>query len=59
MFCILSYNQRMVVRHCRNDKRLLKRTIAALEKQIRARGLLDGDNLHRAEGSTLGVVLPG
>ena len=58
MFRILSYNQRMVVRHCRNDKWLLKRTIAALEKQIRARGL-DGDNLHRAEGSTLGVVLPG
>ena len=58
MFRMLSYNQRMAVRHRRNEKRLLKRTIAALEKQIRTRGL-DGDNLDRAEGSTLGVVLPG
>lgn len=58
MFRMLSYNQRMAVRHRRNEKRLLKRTIAALEKQIRTRGL-DGDNLERAEGSTLGVVLPG
>ncbi len=58
MFRLLSYNQRMAVRHRRNEKRLLKRTIAALEKQIRTRGL-DGDNLDRAEGSTLGVVLPG
>ena len=58
MFRMLSYNQRMAVRHRRNEKRLLKRTIAALEKQIRTRGL-DGENLDRAEGSTLGVVLPG
>lgn len=58
MFRLLSYNQRMAVRHRRNEKRLLKRTIAALEKQIRTRGL-DGENLDRAEGSTLGVVLPG
>lgn len=58
LFRMLSYNQRMAVRHRRNEKRLLKRTIAALEKQIKTRGL-DGDNLDRAEGSTLGVVLPG
>lgn len=58
MFRMLSYNQRMAVRHRRNEKRLLKRTIAALERQIRTRGL-DADNLDRAEGSTLGVVLPG
>ena len=43
----------MAVRHRRNEKRLLKRTIAALEKQIRTRGL-DAKNLSRAEGSTLG-----
>ena len=35
----LSYNQRMAVRHRRNEKRLLKRTIAALEKQIIQQGL--------------------
>jgi len=58
MFRMLSYNQRMAVRHRRNEKRLLKRTIAALEKQIRTRAL-DRDDLDRAEGSTLGVVLPG
>eukprot|EP00551_Chaetoceros_affinis_P009903 CAMPEP_0203665446 /NCGR_PEP_ID=MMETSP0090-20130426/2655_1 /ASSEMBLY_ACC=CAM_ASM_001088 /TAXON_ID=426623 /ORGANISM="Chaetoceros affinis, Strain CCMP159" /LENGTH=670 /DNA_ID=CAMNT_0050528999 /DNA_START=62 /DNA_END=2074 /DNA_ORIENTATION=+ len=58
MFRLLSYNQRMAVRHRRNEKRLLKRTVAALERQIRSRGL-DGENLDRAEGSTLGVVLPG
>lgn len=58
MFRLLSYNQRMAVRHRRNEKRLLKRTIAALEKQIRTRGL-DGEDLDRAEGSTLGVVLMG
>lgn len=58
LFRLLSYNQRMAVRHRRNEKRLLKRTIAALEKQIRSRGL-DGGNLSRAEGSTLGQVLPG
>lgn len=58
MFRILSYNQRMAVRHRRNEKRLLKRTIAALEKQIKSRGL-DADDLLPAGGSTLGVVLPG
>jgi len=58
LFRLLSYKQRMAVRHRRNEKRLLKRTIAAMEKQIRTRGL-DMDNLERAEGSTLGKVLPG
>ena len=58
MFRLLGYNQRMAVRHRRNEKRLLKRTIAALEKQIRTRGL-DAEDLDNAEGSTLGVVLPG
>jgi hypothetical protein len=48
----------MAVRHRRNEKRLLKRTIAALEKQIKSRGL-DGEDLLPAGGSTLGVVLPG
>ena len=58
LFRMLSYNQRMAMRHRRNEKRLLKRTVAALERQVRSRGL-DGENLDRAEGSTLGVVLPG
>jgi hypothetical protein len=58
MFRLLSYNQRMAVRHRRNEKRLLKRTIAALEKQIKSRGL-DAEDLLPAGGSTLGVVLPG
>ena len=58
MFRLLSYNQRMAVRHRRNEKRLLKRTLAALEKQIRNKGL-EGDGLERAEGSTLGKVLAG
>ena len=58
LFRLLSYNQRMAVRHRRNEKRLLKRTIAALEKQIRQQGLDDAD-LARAEGSTLGKLLPG
>ena len=58
LFSFLSYNQRMAVRHRRNEKRLLKRTVAALEKQIKSRGL-DGEGLKRAEGSTLGTVLPG
>lgn len=59
MFRLLSYNQRMAVRHRRNEKRLLKRTIAALEKQLRQQGLDAQDILTRAEGSTLGQVLPG
>lgn len=58
LFRLLSYNQRMAVRHRRNEKRLLKRTVAALEKQIASQGL-DADGLARAEGSTLGKVLPG
>jgi Rubisco LSMT substrate-binding/SET domain len=58
LFRMLSYNQRMAVRHRRNEKRLLKRTIAALEKQIVVQGL-DVEELSRAEGSTLGQVLPG
>jgi len=58
LFRMLSYNQRMAVRHRRNEKRLLKRTIAALEKQIIQQGL-DSEDLGRAEGSTLGQVLPG
>jgi histone-lysine N-methyltransferase SETD3 len=58
LFRMLSYNQRMAIRHRRNEKRLLKRTIAALEKQIRARGL-DVSGLQRAGGSTLGQVLRG
>jgi hypothetical protein len=58
MFRMFSYNQRMAVRHRRNEKRLLKRTIAALEKQLRQQGLDDVD-LARAEGSTLGKLLPG
>jgi histone-lysine N-methyltransferase SETD3 len=58
LFRLLNYNQRMAVRHRRNEKRLLKRTIAALEKQIRTRGL-DAMDLKRAGGSTLGTVLPG
>ena len=48
----------MAVRHRRNEKRLLKRTIAALEKQIRQQGL-DVEGLERAGGSTLGQLLPG
>lgn len=59
MFRLLSYNQRMAVRHRRNEKRLLKRTIAALEKQLRQQGLDLEDTLERAEGSTLGKALPG
>lgn len=58
MFRLFSFNQRMAVRHRRNEKRLLKRTLAALEKQIRNKGL-DGEELARAEGSTLGKVLAG
>ena len=58
LFRLLNYNQRMAVRHRRNEKRLLKRTIAALEKEIRQQGL-DVEDLQRAEGSTLGKVLPG
>lgn len=57
-FRLLSYNQRMAIRHRRNEKRLLKRTIAALENQIIKQGLND-ENLARAGGSTLGKLLPG
>jgi len=58
LFRLLSYNQRMAVRHRRNEKRLLKRTIAALEKQMMVQGL-DAEDLVRAEGSTLGQLLAG
>lgn len=58
MFRLFNYNQRMAIRHRRNEKRLLKRTIAALENQIRKQGLNEED-LRRAEGSTLGQLLPG
>jgi histone-lysine N-methyltransferase SETD3 len=58
LFRLLSYNQRMAVRHRRNEKRLLKRTMAALEKQIRSKGL-DGDNLSSAEGNNRGQILTG
>lgn len=58
MFRLLTYNQRMAIRHRRNEKRLLKRTIAALENQMRKSGL-DEVDLSRAEGSTLGQLLPG
>mmetsp|Transcript_22193 Transcript_22193/g.49553 ORF Transcript_22193/g.49553 Transcript_22193/m.49553 type:complete len:589 (+) Transcript_22193:93-1859(+) len=58
LFRLLNYEQRMAIRHRRNEKRLLKRTIAALEKQIRRKGL-DAEDLQRAGGSTLGEVLPG
>lgn len=58
MFRLLSYNQRMAIRHRRNEKRLLKRTIAALENQLIKQGLND-ENLARAGGSTLGQLLPG
>ena len=57
-FRLLSYNQRMAIRHRRNEKRLLKRTIAALENQLIKQGLND-ENLARAGGSTLGQLLPG
>ena len=43
---------------CVPFRRRLKRTIAALENQIRQQGL-DVDELARAEGSTLGQLLPG
>ena len=59
MFRLFSYNQRMAVRHRRNEKRLLKRTLAALEKQIRNKGLDVEGKLARAGGSTLGKVLKG
>jgi hypothetical protein len=57
LFRLLSYQQRMSVRHRRNEKRLLKRTIAALERQLQRQGLDRDENLQRAEGNTLGQVL--
>jgi hypothetical protein len=39
MFRLLSYNQRMAIRHRRNEKRLLKRTIAALESPVSTRSI--------------------
>lgn len=52
MFRTFNYKQRMAIRHRRNEKRLLKRTVAALEKQMKTRGLLDFENLARAGGNT-------
>ena len=50
----------MAVRHRRNEKRLLKRTVAALEKEMRSRGLAGGeDTLERAGGKTQGISLAG
>ena len=59
MFGILTKNQRMAVRHRRNEKRLLKRTVAALEKEIRNRGLGEAGLLKRAEGDAGGAGLEG
>eukprot|EP00587_Corethron_hystrix_P002337 CAMPEP_0113312620 /NCGR_PEP_ID=MMETSP0010_2-20120614/9385_1 /TAXON_ID=216773 ORGANISM="Corethron hystrix, Strain 308" /NCGR_SAMPLE_ID=MMETSP0010_2 /ASSEMBLY_ACC=CAM_ASM_000155 /LENGTH=572 /DNA_ID=CAMNT_0000168497 /DNA_START=73 /DNA_END=1788 /DNA_ORIENTATION=- /assembly_acc=CAM_ASM_000155 len=58
LFQCFNYNQRMAVRHRRNEKRLLKRTVAALEKQLKNRGL-DVNDLERAGGNTAGKVLEG
>merc|ERR1711920_1150878 len=52
MFRTFNYKQRMAIRHRRNEKRLLKRTIAALEKQMKTRGLMDFESLKRADGNT-------
>lgn len=57
LFRLLTYQQRMSVRHRRNEKRLLKRTIAALERQLQRQGLDRDENLQRADGNTLGQVL--
>ena len=57
MFGTLSKQARMAIRHRRNEKRLLKRTIAALEKEIKKRGL-EGET-RRAGGETRGVELKG
>ena len=53
LFRLLTYNQRMAVRHRRNEKRLLKRTMAALEKQIRSKGL-DGESMGNNVGKLVG-----
>jgi len=52
LFKTFNYKQRMAIRHRRNEKRLLKRTVAALEKQMKTRGLMDFENLSRADGNT-------
>ncbi|GMI15864.1 hypothetical protein TrLO_g12087 [Triparma laevis f. longispina] len=57
LFNLLSKQSRMAIRHRRNEKRLLKRTIAALEKEIKKRGL-EGET-RRAGGETRGVELKG
>lgn len=57
LFNLLSKQSRMAIRHRRNEKRLLKRTIAALEKEIKKRGL-EGET-RRAGGETRGVKLKG
>jgi histone-lysine N-methyltransferase SETD3 len=58
LFRLLTYNQRMAVRHRRNEKRLLKRTMAALEKQIRSKGL-DGDSMSNVQGNNIGQLVTG
>ncbi|GMI22361.1 hypothetical protein TeGR_g8409, partial [Tetraparma gracilis] len=58
LFKTLSKNQRIAVRHRRNEKRLLKRTRAALEKEMVRRGLV-GEGLKRAGGDVAGVALDG
>lgn len=66
LFRTFTYNQRMAIRHRRNEKRLLKRTIAALEKQLQKQGIVMNSDIDvidviakqpRAEGNTLGVIL--
>jgi len=59
MFRLLTKNARMAVRHRRNEKRLLARTIAALRKEMTNRGLDVEGTLTSAEGETDGVVLEG
>lgn len=58
LFRLLTYNQRMAVRHRRNEKRLLKRTMAALEKQIRSKGL-DGDSMTNVLDKNTGSFVTG
>lgn len=52
LFKTFNYQQRNAIRHRRNEKRLLKRTVAALEKQMKTRGLMDFEKLSRAGGNT-------
>ena len=59
LFKLFSKNQRMAVRHRRNEKRLLKRTVAALQKEMKNRGLDQEEGLSFAQGRTAGVTLKG